>query len=81
MPGVSAGAFETARVAALRSSPAHSALEQCLRVMEDDHVAAVLAPLTETMARGTGLPARAGAARTVMQLAQVVIDLHRVNPI
>mmetsp|Transcript_1566 Transcript_1566/g.5053 ORF Transcript_1566/g.5053 Transcript_1566/m.5053 type:complete len:1137 (-) Transcript_1566:498-3908(-) len=68
--GVSAGAFEHARVAANRGSPAAAALQQCLRVMSDEHVAAVLPPLTDTLARGTGLPSRAGAAHTVMQLAQ-----------
>lgn len=68
--GVSAGAFEHARVAANRGSPAAAALEQCLRVMAAEHVSAVLPPLTDTLARGTGLPSRAGAARTVMQLAQ-----------
>jgi len=68
--GVSAGAFEQARVAATRLSPAAAALEQALAVMRDEDVEAVLPPLTEALARGTGLPARAGAARTLMQLAQ-----------
>ncbi|EOD27648.1 hypothetical protein EMIHUDRAFT_204549 [Emiliania huxleyi CCMP1516] len=68
--GVSAGTFEAARVAAARASPAHAALEQCLAIMDDAQVGATVPRLSEILVRGTGLPARCGAARVVLQLAR-----------
>lgn len=64
-------ALETARVSAMRSSDVSSILDQCLRLMSDAEITAVIPSLVGLLSRGTGLPTRSGSARFVLQLAQL----------
>uniref|UniRef100_A0A7S4BN83 Non-specific serine/threonine protein kinase n=2 Tax=Chrysotila carterae TaxID=13221 RepID=A0A7S4BN83_CHRCT len=68
--GVSEQALEAARVKAVRDSDCFSALEQCLKVMDETRAEAILPQLSNLLVRGTGLPTRTATARFLMQLAQ-----------
>ena len=68
--GVSEQAMESARIAATRGSDSSGALEQLLKVMGQEQVAAVAPQLAHLLSHGVGLPTRVGTARFVLQLAQ-----------
>ena len=68
--GVEQGALESARVAAMRGTDATSAIDTCLRLMDETKVEATLPAVMLLLTRGVGLPTRAGTARFIVQLAQ-----------
>ena len=62
--------MESARIAATRGSDSSGALEQLLKIMGQEQVAAVAPQLAHLLSHGVGLPTRVGTARFVLQLAQ-----------
>lgn len=67
--GVDNEKLDAARAAANSSSPAHDALQLCVRYLDAESLAALVPRLTTLAGSGVGLPTRVGVARLVQNLA------------